>query len=219
MFDKNNLHHAYLIEGEKEEAENKIKNFLTKELGFPIQGNPDFFEKHVSGLGIEDSREIKEFLIEKPLGKYKIFLLSLSSMTTQSGNALLKSLEEPSPGTHFFIVIPNAKRMLPTLLSRVHLIKLKKAGKNKAQLDPMNFLKSSSDKRIEEIKSILSLYDKEKITKQQIINFFKEILYEYKNLKNYDQEALQNSIISLNYMGDQSSSLKITMEYIGLALK
>jgi DNA polymerase III delta prime subunit len=219
MFDVKNLHHAYLIEGNIENSLEKVKDFLKNDLKIVIQGNIDLFERVYEKFGIAEAREIKDFLVEKPLGKYKIFLLGIPSMTGQSGNALLKSLEEPPPGTHFFISVPNTKRILPTLLSRAVVIKSADPNNsNELIIDAGKFLKLKSEKRLEEVKNILDLYDKEKINKQDIVYFLSDVIDEYKNKKEYDREVLKRAIVAFDYAGDTSSSLKIILEYVSLTL-
>ncbi|MBU1240144.1 hypothetical protein KKF84_20890 [Myxococcota bacterium] len=41
-------------------------------------------------------------------------------MTTAAANALLKTLEEPPPGTYFFLISQTPERLLPTVRSRSH---------------------------------------------------------------------------------------------------
>ncbi len=223
MFDANNLHHAYVIEGNIDNSLNMVRNFLKKELKVNLKGNIDLFERVYESFGIADAREIKDLMVDKSLGKYRIFILGIPSMTTQSGNALLKSIEEPPKGTHFFIAVPNAKRLLPTLLSRVVLLQSKEKSLNNSGigqiLDPKNFLKLSSEKRLDEVKKVLDLYDKEKISKQYIIYFMNDLIREYRHKKDLNIKNLERAITAIDYAGDPSSSLKIILEYISLILK
>ena len=54
-FDKNNLHHAYLIEGAREEVVPEILE-VVGELGVKTLGNPDFVQITLDSFKIEDAR-------------------------------------------------------------------------------------------------------------------------------------------------------------------
>lgn len=218
---KKPLHHAYVIEGEIARSKEAVRSFLTEELGISLQGNIDLLERDYDGFGIDDAREIKDLMLEKPIGEYKIFLISTPSMTSQSGNALLKALEEPPKGTHFFILVPNSKRLLDTLMSRVMLLKMDERAEIDTEtigISADEFLRSNKVKKMENIKEILSLYDKERISKAEIISFFKKVLEGYRSKKKFDTDALAKAVAAFDYMSDQSSSLKILMEFIALTL-
>lgn len=210
MLDKENLHHAYVIEAEISSGLSYVREFVTEELGVSLHGNLDLFERIYDGFGIDDAREVKDFLLERAIGEYKIFILGIPSMTAPSANALLKSLEEPPERTHFFIIVPNSKRLLDTLLSRVVLIKLKE---NKKGIKNDLKIKTQDD-----VKNILNLYEKEKISKTEIIYYFKQQILEYKKSPKADSEKIKKTIKALDYMSDQSASLKVLMEYIILTL-
>ena len=85
-FDKNNLHHASLIEGEKGEMVREIEEFL-KSLGVNTVGNPDFIYIQLDSFKIEDARNLKSYAIQKSFSlghsstgkasEKKIFIISL----------------------------------------------------------------------------------------------------------------------------------------------
>ena len=54
--DKDNLHHAYLIEGAQEEIVPEIFKFI-KDLGIKISGNPDFYHMSFDSFKIDDARD------------------------------------------------------------------------------------------------------------------------------------------------------------------
>lgn len=51
-------------------------------------------------------------------GKRVIVLYPAEALNEMAANALLKTLEEPAPGTLFLLVTSNIERLLPTILSR-----------------------------------------------------------------------------------------------------
>ena len=53
------------------------------------------------------------------LGHHKVFVIDEADLLDQYGqNALLKTLEEPPPGTYIFLVTTQEERLLPTIRSR-----------------------------------------------------------------------------------------------------
>ncbi len=110
-------HHAYLLIGNKEFS--SLIEYLKSKIA--IHGNPDFFERSYASLGIDDAREIKTLAGTRPIleGGKKIFVLQVNAITVEAQNALLKLLEEPPAYAHFFIIVPSAHLLLPTVKSRM----------------------------------------------------------------------------------------------------
>ena len=125
------LHHAYIIEGGKDHVTPELVSFLEKTHNVIIQGNPDFLQKDFETLGIDDARALKEMQGRKGIeGGKKIFIFSAITITEEAQNALLKIFEEPTVGTHFFLIIPSLARITPTLLSRAIVVKTNQASKS-----------------------------------------------------------------------------------------
>src|SRR3989338_4421521 len=118
--DKNNLHHAYLIEGQRDEIVPEVLEFI-KSLGIKTAGNSDFCYITLDSFKIEDARNLKSYGAEKGVtsGK-KIFLISANNFLLEAQNSLLKIFEEPIEDTHFFVVTPDANALLRTLVSRFY---------------------------------------------------------------------------------------------------
>ena len=128
--DKNNLHHAYLIEGEKEEIIPDILEFL-KNIGVETKSNPDFNQIVLDSFKIEDARNLKSQSMERGIsGNKKVFIIAVNNFLLDAQNTLLKMFEEPIENTHFFLIVPDTAIILPTILSRLYLIKSKKGSEN-----------------------------------------------------------------------------------------
>lgn len=71
-------------------------------------------------IKIESVRELRAMVGEAPrLGGTRVIILAeAQALSPQAANALLKSLEEPRPGTVFLLLCPQRERLLPTLVSR-----------------------------------------------------------------------------------------------------
>jgi hypothetical protein len=114
-------HHAFLLEGEISSTVSLLREFLDEELSIITAGNPDFFQFIHETFGIDESRNLKEMQSRHSFteGGKKIFIIGANSFTLEAQNSLLKVFEEPTEGTHFFVLTPSAQFFLPTLLSRV----------------------------------------------------------------------------------------------------
>jgi len=153
--DKNNLHHAYLIEGAREEIVPEILEFI-KDLGIETVGNADVSHIMLDSFKIEDARNLKSFGREKGFSaEKKIFIISANNFLLEAQNSLLKMFEEPIENTHFFLVVPDVNALLPTFVSRFYLIKPDKEfdyGSEEAE----KFINMSLKARIDFIKELLT---------------------------------------------------------------
>ncbi len=213
------LHHAYLIEGDARSSHVKLLKILKKEHGINIENNPDFLTSTFGTFAIEDARNIKEQASRRAVGTGKrIFIISLNSMTREAGNALLKTLEEPTEGTYFFILIPSIKRILPTILSRCRVIYF--SGEKAASLafGAGDFILLPIPKRLAVVKDILSDLEKEKISKSDVFSFIQEVVKtkhsQIKNIEEFKSLGFSSKVAS--YALDQSSSVKLILEYLAL---
>ncbi len=152
--DKNNLHHAYLVEGMRDEILLDILEFI-ESLGIKTTGNPDFALIKIDNFKIEEALYLRSMAGERGYdSNRKFFVVCLNSISLDAEQALLKMFEEPIENTHFFLVVPSKDSLLDTLVSRFYLIKsknedaeeIKKAG---------NFIKMTLPKRIDFLKELL----------------------------------------------------------------
>jgi DNA polymerase-3 subunit delta' len=164
--DKNNLHHAYLIEGKQEKIVPEILEFL-KGLGILTVGSPDFFHISIDSFKIEDARNLKSYATEKSFfsdlstqaGK-KIFIISANNFLLEAQNSLLKIFEEPIENTHFFLIVPDTNSLLKTFISRFYVIKAKPDLVSGVE-DAEKFINMSLQKRLDFLKDLLPKKDEE----------------------------------------------------------
>lgn len=80
-------------------------------------------------------------------GTWKIFIIyEAEKMLPTSSNALLKTLEEPSPHTLIILLSAHPDRLLPTILSRCQIVEFPPAVKNKGDEQTLNLLAELSEK-------------------------------------------------------------------------
>jgi hypothetical protein len=214
-------HHAYCLIGC-----GPIKTELIKilERGHKIKavGNPDFFDRTYETFTIDDAREVKSSAETKPVDESakKIFILTMNGITVEAQNALLKLLEEPPAHSHFFLIIPSAHLLLPTVKSRLSFIGNAGGGHasdNEILKVTKNFVTSSPKQRMEFVKELMDDISKEKRSKQDAIDFLnalEEVIHEGGAKKNAG--ALEAVETARKYMNDRAPSLKMLLEYVAL---
>jgi DNA polymerase III delta prime subunit len=206
-----NIHHAYLVEGDREAVRTGLLDFLGTHFKLPLVGNPDLWHKQFETFSIDDARNLREVQSNRPVaGDKKIFIIEARSLTVEAQNSLLKVLEEPTEGTHIFIVLPSVEIVLPTLRSRVMIISERDTtGKNK---DAQQFLKASLSERLEIIGEIAE--EKDKAKAQNLIEGLIAELHQKKGNEKYLQELLKCRM----YINDRSPSIKLLLEHIACIL-
>jgi len=151
--DKNNPHHAYLIEGGTEEVMSSILNFV-KSLGIEVSKGSDFCNMQTDSFKIEDARALRSLGYQKGFFNKRVFVISANSFLLEAQNSLLKMFEEPIENTIFFLIVPDINALLPTLISRFYLIKSKTGLENELS-NAEKFISMSLRDRIDFIKELL----------------------------------------------------------------
>lgn len=122
-FDKNNLHHSYLLEGEKDLLLSQVLE-LMKDIKVEVIANPDFRVLSFDSIKIDDARNIKKIAEEKSFSDSKrVFVVTANSILLEAQNSLLKIFEEPINNTHFFVLLPSVSNLLHTFVSRFFVLK------------------------------------------------------------------------------------------------
>ncbi|MEX1061700.1 MAG: hypothetical protein WEC39_01145 [Patescibacteria group bacterium] len=135
---------SYLIcQGTPETREKKAREFLKDHLIEVIKG-----EK--GKILLPKIKEMRSHLaVKPPAGKRKgILILEAQQMNEESQNALLKSLEEPPSAVTFVLTAPNAKLLLPTVVSRCGLMAAETEGAGEANPKATQFLRLTPAKRL-----------------------------------------------------------------------
>lgn len=215
-------HHAYFIHSFKDAAQH-LKDFLKEKFKIGHDRNPDFFHEKFESLGIEDSRRIKELHLSKSFSKdgKKIFIIEASNITNEAQNALLKIFEEPNENSHFFLVMPSSHALLPTLKSRLYILK----SQNHEVLDQdlfnevEKFLKLSKKDKIAYVDDMAKDISDEKLDKsnaQEFLAALEVVLYKQKGVE--AANTLKAILKARDYLNDRSASVKQLLEYVALSL-
>ncbi len=210
------LHHAYyFVEHKLEEGVKKLKDFLEEKLGVKTVGNPDFSHRKYENFSIDDARLLNQGeMLRNFSGGKKIFIIETDFITEEAQNALLKVFEEPTEGTHFFIISPQ-EVLLPTLRSRMHVF----ANSESETLMSKSLFDMSLKDRLEVVKEITEGIKDDEKTKQDAISFLNSIekeLYEDGVLKN--AEKLKVCEMTREALYDRGAPVKIILENLVISI-
>ena len=197
-------HHANLLVGDKESAKSYIGEYF-KNLGISTLNNPDIFRFEMDTFGIDDARKLSNLAVHKSVTGHKIFLIISDRVTLEAQNALLKTFEDPTEDTTFFLVTREKSSIIGTLLSRMQTTTLKQnhASRN----DATNFLNLSLKNRLAFAKSFS---DEDK----SLASFLDDLLFVAKGKK-----GLVDKIYYIrNIIHDSNVGARQVIEHLSLVL-
>lgn len=220
---ENNIAHAYLFAGEEALGKKKVSLSFIKSLFCPssthfcnkcsscnqINKNlhPDLFL--ISGeekIKINTIREIIKKINLKPFNApYKTAIIdNAENLTDESSNALLKTLEEPPGHTIIILIVNNALNLLPTVVSRLRIIKFFRVPK-KINEEEFNSIELNKKEKLLYLELSMG---KPGITKEFLENKEKkEILSEWFNtFKEINQSSKAESLIISTQIAKKYSS-------------
>lgn len=117
-------------------------------------------------INIAESHHIISRLSLKPFeAEYKIMIMWLPEYLVNSGNALLKIIEEPADKTLFLLVAQNQEQLLNTIISRTQIVKIPKLG----YTDVVGFLTTHKNTTPEKAQQIAYLSNGNLHTAQEYI--------------------------------------------------
>lgn len=141
-------------------------------------------------ISIDQVRQIQAFLSRKPIAgaTHTVLVHDAHLLTPTAQHALLKTLEEPPPGSLIYLITPYPSQLLPTILSRV-------------QTTTSNIPAPDGQDSIQLLKQLLSatppkrlqLLDKQAFTRPQALEFLDHL-----------EHHLHQQIIQNNYTLDAS---------------
>ena len=164
---------------------------------FDSGNHPDFeiIEPDGKSIKIDQIRSLQQDMANKPIiSKNKIFIINdADTMTEESQNCLLKTLEEPPKYGIIFLIVSNESKILPTIKSRCVTLKFNKIEKEEMKksfpdlseeqielLDGSLKQKDTIKEKEEEYKSLIEFTDNLNKGIPYLMNNSK-ILYDGKN--------------------------------------
>lgn len=223
--EKKEFHHAYLLCGDAgrcREHAFEISRAILSGSG-ELTANPDFLHRRFELFGIDDSRELKIRSASRTIGgKAKVFVLEISTFSGESANAMLKLAEEPVPGVHFFVIVPTADTVIPTLRSRFLVIDLPPNLEAELPSEKLaeEFLKNPPVKRVAAAKKIGEKAEPRKEAADMIKGLeiiFEKLIHDSEKRKTA-AKALDEIQRSGRFLADRASSPKMILEHLALVL-
>lgn len=160
------LHHAYVFSGPesigKKEAAFALARLLVCQGVFsrsqacgecvscviPISRHPDIHYLRTQGkeISIHDIRELKRALMLGASygGARAVIINDAHWLSTESANALLKLVEEPSEDIYFFFISSRARHIPRTILSRVHTVRFFPMAAQEVEKNISEFISGSN---------------------------------------------------------------------------
>ena len=227
------LHHAYFIEGERGEVLPSLHK-LFYEWGVSIVGNPDYHEYIYDSFVIDRARELKhEVSMHSALGGRKYFVICWNSIISETQHALLKTLEEPTAGTHLFFIARSRSSLLPTVLSRMQVIgreipasfddvAVNKKG-DEVKTESRLFLAATVPERFKMIEPIIKAKADEKPKAKEEARILLGALEHdlYKILRGGKLElasSLEHILFAKNELSGRAPSMKLLLEHLALTI-
>ncbi|MEI6863888.1 MAG: hypothetical protein WCK46_00740 [Candidatus Adlerbacteria bacterium] len=221
-----NNHHAYLYEGPVSLLP-QLAESACAQFNFQRENNPDVYVREWEKFGIDEARELTQQAAFKAASGKALFVLGLSSITSEAQHALLKLFEEPVQGTVFVVLVPHGA-LLATLRSRflAYPEKLKAAaGSGEAK----EFLSWPYKKRSDWVTAFVK--NDEENTRELARSFLNEleaVLYKSRRLEGVGtpteasgkeiREGLQDIAHFRDYLSDRAPSLKMILEHFAATL-
>ena len=219
------LHHAYVVEGAHDDVAPILISHIQKHLGIIVKNNPDFMVANYEMFTINEARALKDVQTRAAWeGGLKIFVIGASSITPQAQNALLKTFEEPTVGTHFFIIVPRAEMLLPTLKSRVHVVTRGSVTINdESKAIAEKFVDSTLENRFAMIKKLAEKKDRDTVDRELFRRMFDHIERilnaRTKGKRDGAAATLFNEIHQAkNYLSTPGASPKMLLEHIAMLI-
>src|SRR3989344_7462 len=203
-----NLHHANLLVGAPEEAESYLRS-LCDSLGIKLANNPDFFAFRTETFGIDEARKLRLLSTRKSITGRKIFLITPMRLTLEAQNALLKTFEDPSPDTLFFLAVREEALIVPTLRSRMQAIRIH--GNNASMsAEAEKFLSLSIKNRL--------LFAKSFADEEKNLSVFLDDLLCLLRKRSGMQKSLEKVYNIKRSIGDSITIPRLVLEHLSLVL-
>jgi DNA polymerase III delta prime subunit len=162
-------------------------------------------------VGMQEVKQLIRHLSSKPFGNTpkSVVILNGHNLSPDSQNALLKTLEEPPEGAIIIIGTDSETRLLPTVLSRCQIIRLKSARGTESEFDLEKILSSSTEERFEMI---------EKASNKD--SFFEQLIHAYREraLVTGKGTELLPELLEAQIWRESNVNVRTILEYLMLKL-
>ena len=221
-------HHVFVIEAEAEEGIGAAQAWVREHLEMKIENNPDVVVHRYGLLSVEEARQVSELAAGKAFaGNTKVVIIAASRAYHEAQNALLKLFEEPPTGVYLFFVLPSLGGLLPTLRSRVQVLKgtvsQLRSGRQEIANAAEQFLAASKEKRSAIIKKLTSGKDEEERRELRdealtIVNGIEAAAYMSGRTTSRHRELLEDIQVLRGHLHDRSAPVRMILEHLSLVI-
>lgn len=210
------LHHATIITGNRAANLPDVTDFLASN-GIVSAANPDLSIFEGDQMLMADAEQLVRTVSTKGVSGRRFCVISTDRIAADVQNTLLKTLEEPYPGTFFFILLPNTDRVLPTVLSRCQVI----AGDDSvgaSRLDAEEFLRQSLADRFAYVESwTKNKKDEDNVSKTEVLDFIGAIEKLLWEKGNRDEQLFADLRQMRDYANIRGASHRVILDFTGMA--
>jgi len=225
--------HAFVIEADAQDGIGVAQAWAKKELGMKAENNPDVVVLLYGLLSVEDARRVSELAASAPFaGEHKVVIISAGRAYHEAQNALLKLFEEPPRGTYLFLVLPSLGSLLPTLRSRVQVLKHQISARTlqRDNIDKINsaeeFLRANKEQRSAIIKKILSHHTGNAVSAREqaiaILNGIEANVYAKRGDTLWFPQGvtllLQDIATLRGHLHDRSAPIRMILEHLSIVI-
>ncbi len=189
---------------------------IEKKTGFAFGGNQNAMMYEVESFGIDDSRAVTELGNLQSEGESYVAIVA-RSIGAEAQHALLKTVEEPRRGVHYFIFVENPEMLLPTLRSRAIVVqKMSEVGNKSKHPD---FLVISLADRFAYIEKLAKNLKKDdpNAFRDAAMEIFDAVMMKLRDNAG-DGKKLSRILELRNFLSDRGSSAKQLLETMAMQL-
>jgi len=222
-----NLYHSYIVEGDPDTMVPLLLEFLKIRKEIEPQ-SPDVLSQSYKSFTIDDSREIKDWHSRKGISNSKkVCIIATNFINREAEQTLLKIIEEPGENTHFFIIIPDSSVLLPTIISRTHVIKTKQIVDEGIKKEAIHFLGILPKDRINIVALIIKNNKDEESSGNLrhyatvFVNELESVFYQKfkKDIKDEKIKFVLNELQKAReYLSTPGASVKMILEHLALVI-
>jgi len=219
--------HGYLLLGDNENSRlwaRKAAGILLRCEESSLGSHPDFYEIFFDTFNIDQSRDLRQKIMTRPISAAKkVFLLGAGSFTDEAAISFSRILEEPPETSHFFLISPLAENVPLVLRSR--LVSIFEKGNFELNIQKRDFyekfFKANPAERLLLVKNTAS----DKNIALEFLNELEIILSEKIKKEQRQSDIFKNLLFSLEelqknrrFLFDRAPSPRMIIEHFALTL-
>lgn len=206
-------HHAYLLVGPAEAIIADLRADLAR---------AEVIYQKWPQWGINESRELRFGQARQVAAEgLRAYILEFLNITHEAQQALLKVLEEPAERTKFYLVAPSAEIFLPTVLSRLRVVKLAPSARTapEALARAEKFWRALPEARLALAQTLLSLSEEPSVLRAEATAFIDALEFTRRgNVPAADEASFRELRRARDYLRDRASSPRLILEHLALVL-